>query len=134
MATIPSGILVAWPSTAASIPSGWTRETQLDGKYIQGAPAAGDADFTARGNATQAHTSPPHKPIQNSHTHSVSAGSASGTVNPSFDIGDDFAAVRTHTHAGAASAATTATNNGVAITVNTTSNDLAYKKVIWIKS
>jgi hypothetical protein len=47
MPAVASGIIILWSGTNASIPSGWTRETSLDGRYpaapppapIRGAPA-----------------------------------------------------------------------------------------------
>ena len=126
-------MIVAWPSTAASIPSGWTRETNLDAKYVQGAPVGADADLTTvRGAATHTHTSPAHTPIQNAHSHAVIFGASAGTVNAY--VTSQLAAADAHTHTGS-TGSVTATNNSVAITVNAnSSNDLPYKEVIFIKS
>ena len=65
----PGGIIVAWPSTVATIPAGWTRVTELDDRYIkgqQGTAEPGDAG----GSATHTHTSPEHSHSQQSHDHS----------------------------------------------------------------
>ena len=35
-AAVAEGIIIAWPSTAASIPSGWSRVASLDGYYLEG--------------------------------------------------------------------------------------------------
>lgn len=136
MVAIASGIIIAWPSTAASIPSGWVRETNLDAKYIRGADASGDADLTSVfGSDTHTHTSPSHTPTQNSHTHVVSDG---GVIGGSLVAGSGapakLMAPASHQHVDFDSAAATATNQGVAITVDATSNDPPYKKVIFIKS
>lgn len=133
---VPTNIIVAWPSTAASIPTGWTRVTELDGRYILGASAAADADLTTdRGNTTHTHTSPSHTPTQNAHTHTVGTpgNDASDHVDGGASTGS-FAAAFEHGHVNANSTSATGTNNGVAITVDATSNDLAYVEVIWIKS
>ena len=134
MATIASGIICAWPSTAATIPSGWTRETGLDAKYIQGAAAGADADLVSSfGAANHNHTSPSHTPVQNSHTHTFSAATHTPSLRPNLSE-DIREPAGTHGHNAVTSASATATNNGIAITVDSTSNDPAFKAVIWIKS
>lgn len=133
MSVVASNIIVGWPSTAASIPSGWSRETSLDSKYIRGAATSADGGGTG-GASTHDHTSPSHTPTQNSHTHQFYAvGNDASTYILSGTFGGT-AADLLHGHSAKASLATTPTNNGVAITVNSTSNDLAYLEVIWIKS
>src|SRR5262245_4689631 len=131
---VPANICVAWPSTAASIPSGWTRETALDARYILGAATGQDTDLsTDRGSLTHDHTSPSHTPTQDAHVHSVQSNTgASVGILTGTTIGQG--ADQAHGHDGNDSDATTATNNGIAITVDATSNDLAYTEVIWIKS
>ena len=132
---VPANICVAWPGTAASIPAGWSRETSLDARYILGAATATSTDLaTDRGNLTHIHTSPSHTPIQDAHTHDFHE--LGGTANPTIlggGVGGNGASTN-HGHNDATSNATTAVNNGVAITVDPTSNDLAYTEVIWIKS
>lgn len=132
--SVPANVIVGWPSTAASIPAGWVRETALDSRYIAGAATGADGDPTTdQGFATHTHTSPSHTPIQNPHSHEFDAnGDANLTGSGSGNPGT--AATFDHTHPAATGAATTATNQGVAITVNATSNDLAFMTVIWIKS
>src|SRR5689334_4283668 len=131
---VPANICVAWPSTVASIPAGWSRETTLDSRYILGAAAGADADLTTdRGSTTHTHTSPSHTPTQNSHTHAFQATGDADTSIVTGTIGGVAADV-IHRHDPVNSDPTTATNNGIAITVDATSNDLAYVEVIWIKS
>ncbi len=132
---VAANICVAWPSTAASIPAGWTRETALDARYILGAAAGADTDLsTDRGNTTHSHTSPSHTPLQNSHTHNIDTDTDGSSQLGGPPPNGGSAAATNHTHGTFTSNAATATNNGIAITVNATSNDLAYTEVIWIKS
>ena len=132
---VPANICVAWPSTVASIPSGWTRETALDARYILGAATGADTDLsTDRGATTHVHTSPSHTPTQNAHTHTTESpgndvvgtilAGALGQIGPS----------PLHGHGPADSNPTTAVNNGITITVDAATNDLAYTEVIWITS
>lgn len=132
---IANGIICAWPSTAASIPSGWSRETNLDGYYIRGQSTAGNADLlSVNGSTTHNHTSPSHTPTANSHYHSVQAPSNS-SANSGGTTGSGVTPSRyDHGHSGSASSSASTSNSGIAITVNSTSNDLAYVSVIWIKS
>jgi hypothetical protein len=98
-----------------------------------GAASGADTDLsTDRGNLTHSHTSPSHTPIQNAHNHTIAAenGASSGLTAGGAGIGPDLG----HGHNPSTSTSTTAVNNGIAITVNTTSNDLAFLEVIWIKS
>lgn len=136
MALVASNIIVMWPSTNASIPAGWTRETSLDGFYVQGAAAGADADLTTvRGAATHVHTSPAHTPTQNSHTHTITGNASNNTVrNVSLAAADAQPSPQAHTHDLVASNSTTATNNSVTITVDAASNDLTFVTVIFIKS
>lgn len=130
---VAADICVAWPSLAANIPAGWTRETALDARYILGAGSGADTDLTTdRGSTTHTHTSPSHTPLQDAHTHTISAagGDAGSLVAGNTSVGADQA----HGHDGFPSASATGTNNGIAITVDATSNDLAHVEVIWIKS
>ena len=133
---IPAGICVAWPSTAASIPSGWTRETALDSRYILGAGTVQDTDLlTDRGNTTHTHTSPGHTPTQNPHTHTFHVDSNTADNSLIDGAGGGNVPAFTHGHtAPATSTAVTGINNSATITVDAASNDLAYKEVIWIKS
>ncbi len=134
---VPANICIAWPSTAASIPAGWTRETALDARYILGAAAGSDTDLvTDRGSATHTHTSPSHVPTQNAHTHDFQTSTVGGGPDSTIVTGaaGGNGASDIHGHDAATSSSTTAVNDGVAITVNATTNDLAFIEVIWIKS
>ena len=68
MASIPTGVILIWAGTHAGIPSGWTRETSLDGKFPKAAAASTEANQTG-GSDTHSHTSPVHQHTMNSHNH-----------------------------------------------------------------
>ena len=131
-ATVPSGIIIPWVSTNASIPAGWSRVTNLDTYYIQGAATSADADLTTvNGNATHGHTAPSTTITQNSHTHTFSGGS----VGASDCLSGASFCSQAHTHASATSNSATATNQATTPTIsNNTSNNLPYVKVIFIQS
>lgn len=74
-----SGARLFWPSTAASIPSGWTRDTNFDGRMLAGT-ASGDNPGTNRGATTHTHTTDAHSHtfFAHSHTLQVSGGASIG--------------------------------------------------------
>lgn len=69
MASIPTGIILIWTGSNASIPSGWTRETSLDAKFPKSAAASTEANVTG-GADTHSHTSPAHTHVASAHAHS----------------------------------------------------------------
>lgn len=128
---VPANVILVWPSTNASIPANYSRETTLDAKYLLGSAASTDPNTTG-GSTTHTHTATDHTHTQNSHTHTVSSNGPTGTS--SVLIGVTLNTVsNTHTHS-ANSASATATNQNATVTVNTASNDPPYYQVIFIKS
>lgn len=129
---VPADVICLWPSTAASIPAGWSRDTRFDGKYVQGAPALGDADFTARGNANHTHTSAAHTPLISTHAHTMSSSTFNKLASPPVPGVTDAG---THSHTGGSSGATIATNQSSTVNFGAnTSNDILYIECIFIKS
>jgi len=128
---VASNIVFVWSGTHAAIPAGWSRETDLDGKYVLGADAAGDGGGTG-GQANHTHVSPAHTHTQNDHNHSVSAGKASGSVNTGSGL--QVAANEKHGHSTFNSRGETAVNQTTVVAFNTTSNDPPYHEIIWVKS
>lgn len=134
---VPSGFIVGWPSTAASIPSNWTRVTALDGIFTRGSTAA--VSGATGGTATHSHTTPGHVHHINSHTHSV--GGSTGTSNSSttsarFNGASQAQADQPHSHARAANTGTGgAAESGSASPATDADGNLpAYREVIWIQS
>lgn len=78
--TIPAELILGWPDTAASIPSGWARVTDLDDRYPLGASSAGTPSATG-GSSTHSHTTSSHSHHTFSHTHNTSGNT--GTSNSS---------------------------------------------------
>jgi hypothetical protein len=133
---IAASIIFIWPSTNASIPAGWERETTLDAKYPKGTAVSVDPDVTG-GATTHVHT------VTNSHTHSLNAhthtvtvanGSASSTVTGSDSSGG--AATSTHNHANnpyTSSAMVSPTVGSSTPSYDAFSNNPPYYEVIFIK-
>jgi hypothetical protein len=136
--TIPADMILAWPGTAASIPSGWTRVTALDGYYPRGATTT--AAPSATGGATSHdHTTPNHFHVIGAHVHSLggSTGSSnSSTTSARFNGASQPQADQPHTHSRPSSTNTrTAQNSGSSAPgTNSASNVPPTRDVIWIES
>lgn len=89
MAAVPSGVILVWTGTNASIPSGWSRETSLDEKYPKATANGVDPDVTG-GSNTHTHTANAHGHTMNSHSHNVVLAHYQGS--PSYSNRNDTVA------------------------------------------
>ena len=131
---VPAGKIIAWDSTHASIPTGWSRATEIDGVYIKGTANGVEPNTTATGSNTHTHTSPNHNHTLNSHTHSVSlnASTAGGKSTGSTSSG---APTTNHGHvAKTSSASSGGTLNNATSTYEAVNHEPPYRKLIWIES
>lgn len=76
--TIPADLILAWPSTVASIPAGWTRVTALDDRYPRGANTTGVPSATG-GSSSHSHTTPGHLHSIGLHSHLVGGSTGAST-------------------------------------------------------
>lgn len=81
---IPAGVIIGWPSTIASIPSGWSRVAALDGYFIKSIPNRSTTPTNIGGNATHIHQAA-------SHYHTVASHAHTGGWNDSGSGGSQFA-------------------------------------------
>lgn len=98
--TIPEDLILAWPGTVGTIPSGWTRVTALDGYHPRGASGVG-APATTGGATSHSHTTPGHVHIIGSHVHSLggnTGSSGSSTTSARFNGASEPQANQPHTH------------------------------------
>lgn len=136
--TIPADLILAWPSTAGTIPSGWTRVTSLDGVLPFGATAS-TAPSATGGAASHSHTLPNHAHAVASHSHSL--GGSTGTSNSSttsarFNGASKAQADQPHSHTRPSSVGTAGGFNTSSSAPGTSSANNAppVLDVIWIKS
>lgn len=135
--TIPEELIVAWPSTAASIPTGWSRVTALDGLYPRG--ASGAVSGATGGTASHTHTTPGHTHSVAGHSHSVGGSTGSSntsTTSARFNGASQTQADQPHTHTrpsstGSSSAFTSGSSAPAAASAN---NLPPSREVIWIAS
>ncbi|MEX2055195.1 MAG: hypothetical protein WD972_03345, partial [Candidatus Andersenbacteria bacterium] len=131
---IPSGVIIAWPGTNASIPSGWTRVTSMDDRYSKGAAAGVEPNVTG-GAATHTHTSPVHSHSIPSHSHASNSNLGSANFAKHYSDEDIQRSSRDyHVHTVGTSSSTGGTSSEVAATWQTVSNDPSYVGVIFIES
>lgn len=125
----PSGLIVGWPSTEASIPAGWSRVAAMDSRY----PLPGSS-FGGTGSGSHGHTA-------NSHTHNYihahgDAGTGGSTFNTSVftgGAGDDLGDGGGHGHGLTVGSQSAPSASGSAST-STGVQELPRLEVIWIQS
>lgn len=124
-----------WFGTAASIPTGWSRDTDYDEYYLTG----DDEDATASGGtATHQHDVPNHSHGGNTHTHDVNGQAATpGMVYTHTTAGSPTAWTQpsvSHTHGTVASnSAATAWSTVSGLTTDAVAAHPPYAKAIIIK-
>jgi hypothetical protein len=136
--SIPVQLILAWPSTAASIPSGWLRVTDYDGVYPRGTSGTGAPSATG-GSTSHSHTSPSHSHSIPAHQHvmpSATDSSNASTTTDRFNGATYATANQSHTHTlPLASGNSSAVNTGsTAPGTNTANNVPPTRDVIWIRS
>jgi hypothetical protein len=136
--TLPADLILAWPDTAASIPSGWTRVTALDGFYPRGAAGTG-APVATGGAANHTHTLPQHAHTIGAHSHSLGGSTATSnasTTSARFNGASQPQANQPHSHARPLNTGTRAavSSGPTAPGTSTVDNLPPTREVIWIES
>jgi hypothetical protein len=136
--TIPADMILGWPGTAASIPSGWSRVTALDGYYPRGATGTG-APITTGGAATHTHTLPSHTHSIPAHSHTLGGNvgtNSTSTTSARFNGASKAQADQPHSHVRPASVGSAGGGNLSSATPGTSvaSNVPLTREVIWVKS
>src|SRR3990167_757249 len=129
---IAPNVIVIWPSTNASIPSGFTRETTLDSKFTRGTAASTDPNTTG-GATTHTHTSSAHSHTMSSHTHLIFLHQAGGNDNNSDSDGSESFSID-HYHSVNIAGVTNGGLSSVTSTYASVSNNPPYYEVIFIKA
>lgn len=98
--TLPADLILAWPGSVASIPTGWTRVAALDGYYPRGSSDV-VAPVVTGGTATHIHTTPGHTHVIGDHHHWLSGNTGSdgtGTISARFNGATEQQANQPHYH------------------------------------
>ncbi len=134
MANIPANVILIWTGTNASIPSGWSRVTDLDDKF----PKAWGAENpnTTGGSTTHTHTSPSshtHSLANHTHTANYGAGHIPGNEGWRKTAGSYQCPRGDHTHSVTTDNPSGATSSSSSVTYDACSNNPPYYEVIFIK-
>lgn len=127
-------IILAFDGNHADIPSGFSRETALDGKFPKGWGTE-NPNITG-GNATHTHTSPSHSHNISNHSHSIQTtddkhetSAETGACNVHCELYNG-----THHHTGTISTLDSVSVSSATVTYSAQSNNPPYYDVIFIKS
>lgn len=138
-ALVPDGMIIGWPSTAVSIPSGWSRVAALDAKFPRGSTAT--VSGATGGTTTHTHTTGGHTHTLPAHSHPLggSTGSSNTSITTASQAG--FSQTRSdqpHSHTRPANTNSGAWGAGVTGSASPAGdsdpNLPAYRDVIWIES
>lgn len=129
---IPNTISLLFFGAHASIPSGWTRDTDLDNVFPKGAAAATEGGDTG-GSATHSHTSPAHTHTIASHVHTFGTSSYTGSAvttagSPAAGVGS-----KTHDHASGSTSSVTGGDLNDAITYQSVNHEPPHQTIIFVK-
>ena len=132
---IPNGLVFLWPDTAASIPDGWSRVTELDSKYPKGVATTGTQPGTTGGAASHTHTVTAHT-HDTSHLHTTTGNTSAGVgaVSSADGSAGNTAIATTHVHTTPSTASTTVVSGSTSPTIGTANNDPARLDVVFIES
>ena len=126
---IKNGIIFVWTGTNASIPTGWSRVTGLDGVFPKGTAASTEPNVSG-GATTHSHTSPTHTHSAGAHTHTITIPNA---INGYACDGGTSSIILAHTHPNLTSGAVAGFScDSPAATYSSVSNNPPYYEVIYI--
>ncbi|MGH2384533.1 MAG: hypothetical protein ACRDGB_05715 [Candidatus Limnocylindria bacterium] len=129
---LAAGIIVGWDKTAASIPTGWPRETSLDARFVKMVPNATTDPGGTGGSNTHDHPFPAHTHTGPSHSH---ASGNTGTKTADASDADTGTAPGTHSHTTSTGAAAIPTSaSGGPANFDSTNGEPPWLEVIFIKS
>lgn len=137
-ATIPVDLVLGWPGTAASIPSGWLRVTSLDGIYPRGATGTGVPTATG-GAASHSHTTPSHTHGLPAHEHQFPGKTDTSNVSINSERKDKAEVTvvnQSHSHSLPllTGSSNTVNSGSAAPGTDTNPNQPVTENVIWIRS
>jgi len=132
---IPRGVVFMWPGEDGSIPRGWNRVTELDGRYTKGIPNSITQPGATGGNSTHSHLTPGHAhSLDHSHETSDNTGTAQGTFRSNDGVAGTLAYPSSHTHTRPSTGTASVNSQSASPGTSSVDNDPARLEVIWIGS
>jgi hypothetical protein len=129
---ISPNIIIPFDGLNANIPTGWSRETSLDGRYPKG--WTGLAVGATGGSNTHSHSSPAHSHTLAHHTHTITTSFETTGTWSGDDAGSGSGAGGNHDHSSNSNSSTSGGTLSTAITYASTNSEPPYYEVIFIKS
>jgi len=132
--TIPEHIIIMWDTTGSSIPSGWSRRTEFNDRYLRGTTgspnsAGGGGTHThSGGGGSHTHTYPNH-----SHDGSVGYSEQHILKNSPYSAWD-YGATHFHPYVGASSGGGTSSTSSASTSWNAQTHNPYGRRMIFIAS
>lgn len=130
MAVLTPNMMAIHVGAHASLPSNFSRETALDGRFLKG--WGSEAVNTAGGQAQHSHTSPAHTHTINHHTHTFTTNGASDSGQDTNGGVNDLAD-RSHYHTNQTCDTTNGGNLSDAVTYANVTWEPLHLRVVFIK-
>lgn len=127
----PNGLIIAWPSTAASIPAGWARVTAMDDRLPKGVSSG---EGTTGGSTTHSHTTSGVHNHTATHAHANSTSATASSSELVASGGGQPITPAGHTHDFVYGSEVPTSSDAASGTSSTTSSMPSHLKVIWIQS
>lgn len=132
---IPSGVIVMWPSTEGTIPSGWERVSELDGLYPKGVPDAATQPGTTGGAATHTHAVAAHAHVTtHGHSNTGNTSAGVGAANSHDGAAGTSAILSSHVHTQTNTDQVVTNSGSTTPSVSSVSNDTERLEVIFVES
>ncbi len=133
---VPAGVIIGWPSTNATIPVGWVRETSLDGVFPKQIPTSSTAPGSTGGATTHAHVFSAHSNHTTTHTHAGSWGTSPAWTNNAKQNGLATTLTPSHSHTSSAGgpSSTGVGANASPANTDTFANDPLHVTQVFIRS
>lgn len=130
---VPPGMIFMWPGTNASIPAGWDRVTDLDGRYPKGVPNSSTDPGLQGGALNHGHTVLAHThDTSHSHPSPTPTAAATGTVNAP-NTGGALKSLTTHTHSRPSTNSATVVSGDTVAAVGDHNNEPDRYEVLFIE-
>ena len=135
MPEIPENIIVMWPGTNGSWPSGWSEVTALANRFPYGASNGADGGSNAGSDTHSNHSCGSHTHSTSAHTHSFSTPNfTAGNIRDSQSGNATTTLGNTHSHSGTSGSAGSGTSGGGSSSTSSGSSLPSYYSMVFIKS
>jgi len=132
--TIPEHIIIMWDTTGSSIPSGWSRRTEFNDRYLRGTTGSPNS---AGGGGTHTHSGGggSHTHTYPNHSHDGSVGYSEQHILKNSPTSTwDYGATHFHPYVGASSGGGTSSTSSASTSWNAQTHNPYGRRMIFIQS